>query len=63
LISSEDNEDMTLIRLRSHRDELICLENELRDRLKLNKTIITAPFSGIIDNVIVKTGEVVYPGR
>ena len=35
LISSEDNEEMTLIRLRAHRDELISLENELRDRLKL----------------------------
>ena len=32
---SEDNEEMTLIRLRAHRDELISLENELRDRLKL----------------------------
>ena len=30
---------------------------------QLNKTIIKAPFSGIIDNVIVKKGEVVYPGR
>tara|TARA_A200000113_G_scaffold83264_1_gene74171 strand:+ start:634 stop:1194 length:561 start_codon:yes stop_codon:yes gene_type:complete len=35
LISSEDNKEMTLIRLRAHRDELISLENELRDRLKL----------------------------
>ena len=35
LISNEDNEEMTLIRLRAHRDELISLENELRDRLKL----------------------------
>ena len=30
---------------------------------QLNKTIIKAPFSGIIDNVIVKKGEVVYPAR
>ncbi|MBL6878101.1 MAG: efflux RND transporter periplasmic adaptor subunit [Flavobacteriaceae bacterium] len=30
---------------------------------QLNKTIIKAPFAGIIDNVIVKKGEVVYPGR
>ena len=30
---------------------------------QLNKTIIKAAFSGIIDNVIVKKGEVVYPGR
>ena len=30
---------------------------------QLNKTIIKAPFFGIIDNVIVKKGEVVYPGR
>ena len=35
LISSEDNEEMTLIRLRAHRDELISLENELSDRLEL----------------------------
>ena len=35
LISNEDTEEMTLIRLRAHRDELISLENELRDRLKL----------------------------
>ena len=35
LISNEDNEEMTLIRLRAHRDELISLENELSDRLKL----------------------------
>ena len=35
LISNEDNEEMTLIRLRAHRDELISLENDLRDRLKL----------------------------
>ena len=30
---------------------------------QLNKTTIKAPFAGIIDNVIVKKGEVVYPGR
>ena len=30
---------------------------------QLSKTVIKAPFSGIIDNVIVKKGEVVYPGR
>jgi len=30
---------------------------------QLEKTIIKAPFSGIIDNVVVKKGEVVYPGR
>ena len=30
LISNEDNEEMTLIRLRAHRDELISLENELK---------------------------------
>ena len=35
LISNIDSEEMTLIRLRAHRDELISLENELRDRLKL----------------------------
>ena len=35
LISNEDNKEMTLIRLRAHRDELISLENDLRDRLKL----------------------------
>ena len=35
LISSEDNVDMTLIRLKAHRDELISLENELSDRLEL----------------------------
>ena len=35
LISNEDNEEMTLIRLRAHRDELISLENELRDKLDL----------------------------
>jgi RND family efflux transporter MFP subunit len=30
---------------------------------QLSKTVIKAPFSGTIDNVIVKMGEVVYPGR
>ena len=30
---------------------------------QLEKTIIKAPFSGVIDNVIVKQGEVIYPGR
>ena len=35
LISNENSEEMTLIRLRAHRDELISLENELSDRLEL----------------------------
>jgi len=35
LINSEDNEDMTSMRLRAHRDELISLENELSDKLDL----------------------------
>ena len=35
LIDSEDNKEMTSMRLRAHRDELISLENELRDRLDL----------------------------
>ncbi len=35
LLSNEDSEEMTLIRLRAHRDELISLENELSDRLEL----------------------------
>ena len=35
LLSNEDTEEMTLIRLRAHRDELISLENELSDRLEL----------------------------
>ena len=35
LISNDDNEEMTSMRLRAHRDELISLENELRNRLKL----------------------------
>ncbi|HIF48500.1 MAG TPA: efflux RND transporter periplasmic adaptor subunit [Cytophagales bacterium] len=30
---------------------------------QIEKTIIKAPFSGTIDNVIAKEGEVVYPGR
>ena len=35
LISNENSEEITLIRLRAHRDELISLENELGERLKL----------------------------
>ena len=35
LISNEDSGEITLIRLRAHRDELISLENELSDRLEL----------------------------
>ena len=35
LISNGDNEEMTLMRLRAHRDELISLENELSDKLEL----------------------------
>ena len=35
LISNDDNEEITSIRLRAHRDELISLENELGDRLQL----------------------------
>ena len=35
LINKNDNEEMTSMRLRAHRDELISLENELSDRLKL----------------------------
>ncbi len=35
LISNGDNEEMTSMRLRAHRDELISLENELSDRLEL----------------------------
>ena len=35
LLSNENTEEMTLIRLRAHRDELISLENELSDRLEL----------------------------
>ena len=35
LITEEDNEEITLMRLRAHRDELISLENELSDKLQL----------------------------
>ena len=35
--------------------------NQLKKQIK--KTLIEAPFSGTIDNVIAKKGEVVYPGR
>ena len=35
--------------------------NQLKKQLQ--KTLIQAPFKGTIDNVIVKLGEVVYPGR
>ena len=35
LISDDGNEELTSMRLRAHRDELISLENELSDRLKL----------------------------
>ena len=35
LISNDNNEEMTSMRLRAHRDELISLENELSDRLDL----------------------------
>ena len=35
LISNDDNEEMTLMRLKAHRDELISLENELSDKLEL----------------------------
>ena len=35
LISNDENEVMTSMRLRAHRDELISLENELSNRLKL----------------------------
>jgi membrane fusion protein (multidrug efflux system) len=35
--------------------------NQLKKQIQ--KTLIQAPFSGTIDNVIVKLGEVVYPGR
>ena len=35
LITNGDNEEMTSMRLRAHRDELISLENELSDRLQL----------------------------
>ena len=35
LLSNGDNEEMTLMRLKAHRDELISLENELSSRLNL----------------------------
>tara|TARA_Y100000991_G_C21915932_1_gene324359 strand:- start:165 stop:725 length:561 start_codon:yes stop_codon:yes gene_type:complete len=35
LIINDDNEEITSMRLRAHRDELISLENELSDRLGL----------------------------
>ena len=35
LISNEDEEEKTAMRLRAHRDELISLENELSDKLDL----------------------------
>tara|TARA_A100001388_G_C28716509_1_gene474094 strand:- start:258 stop:818 length:561 start_codon:yes stop_codon:yes gene_type:complete len=35
LISSENKDEMTAMRLRAHRDELISLENELSDKLEL----------------------------
>ena len=35
LISDEENEEITSMRLRAHRDELISLENELSNRLDL----------------------------
>ena len=35
LIDSDDDKEMTSMRLRAHRDELISLENELSDRLDL----------------------------
>ncbi len=35
LIDSSDNKEMTSMRLRAHRDELISLENELSNRLDL----------------------------
>jgi len=35
--------------------------SQLKKQIK--KTLIEAPFSGTIDNVVVKKGEVVYPGR
>ena len=35
LINNQDNQEMTSMRLRAHRDELISLENELSDRLEL----------------------------
>ncbi len=35
LIDKDNEEDITYMRLRAHRDELISLENELSDKLKL----------------------------
>ena len=35
LISNDDNEKMTSMRLKAHRDELISLENELSEKLNL----------------------------
>ncbi len=35
LISKDDDDEITAMRLRAHRDELISLENELTERLKL----------------------------
>ena len=35
LISGDGNEELTSMRLRAHRDELISLENELSDKLDL----------------------------
>ena len=35
LVTNDDNEEMTSMRLRAHRDELISLENELSDKLDL----------------------------
>ena len=35
--------------------------NQLKKQIK--KTLIEAPFSGTIDNVLAKKGEVVYPGK
>ena len=35
--------------------------NQLKRQIK--KTLIEAPFSGTIDNVVAKKGEVVYPGK
>ena len=34
-IENKNSNDSTLIRLRAHRDELISLENELGEKLKL----------------------------
>ena len=45
LISKDENEKMTLMRLRAHRDELISLENELSDKLqfKSNGSLFKTP--------------------